>query len=90
MAPIAPQSEWPQTTMSPTPSTATAYSTEALTRGLRPVAGDDVAGITDHEEFAGLALGQQLGDHPAVRAGDEQRLGACRVARDLNSCERAG
>lgn len=31
MAPIAPQSEWPQTTMSPTPSTATAYSTEALT-----------------------------------------------------------
>ncbi len=43
--------------------------------GLRPVAGDDVAGITDHEEFAGLALGQQFGDHPTVRAGDEQCLG---------------
>ena len=39
MAPIAPQSEWPQTTMSPTPSTATAYSTEALTRRAAAVAG---------------------------------------------------
>lgn len=31
MAVIAPQSEWPQITMSVTPSTATAYSTVAET-----------------------------------------------------------
>src|SRR3990167_5478595 len=66
---MAPQSEWPQITISVTPSTATAYSTVADTP---PVGGHDIAGVADHEQFTGLLLGQQFRHDTAVGTGDEQ------------------
>jgi hypothetical protein len=38
-----------------------------------PVWRHDVSGVADHEEIARIALSNELGHHPAVRARDEQR-----------------
>ncbi|SAL51961.1 hypothetical protein AWB70_04275 [Caballeronia cordobensis] len=63
---MAPQSEWPQMTMSVTPSPATAYSTVAVKPPGSGPRRNDVAGITDDEQVARFTLRHEFGHEPAV------------------------
>jgi len=69
IAVIAPQSEWPQITMSATSSAATAYSIVADTPpGSGPYGRHDVAGVADHEHVARFLLRDELRHEPAGRS----------------------
>ena len=72
---IAPQLEWPQITISVTPSATTAYSMVAETPRLRPERRHDIPGITNDKELSRLLLGNQFRHQTAVRTGDEKRFG---------------
>src|SRR5262249_10057819 len=50
---------------------------------LRARRWNDVADIFDDEQIAGLALGDELGEHARIRAGDEQRVRILSFLRQL-------
>src|SRR5471030_891277 len=91
MAVMAPQSEWPQTTTSVTPSTATAYSTVAVTPpGSELYDGTMLPALRITKMSPGFCCVSSSGTTRLSEQVINRVLGFCVVASCLNSLDRPG
>jgi hypothetical protein len=71
---MAPQLEWPQTTIESTDKPLTAKDSAEINRGIVAVAAHDVSDVPESKEVARAAAGDEVRVDPRVHAGDEQRV----------------